>query len=811
MDFTPQPKKFRYTLNIRGVDEEVLENAPDTWLNTSIKFTRSQTYSGLLRSYTLPLKFTYKAATILRNEFFVVGFISVVKILIEKLISIPMGWDYATLYDGKIDFSAAETEDNETEFIGVAVNNDFSTNVDAYDSIKYAIPINVPQAINLELTPLKLKETATILPGSPPDGVIHSDYFPPITLVNNQQNSINASVQNVDYRQFRNPNYATDVSWFFNAQLDTKLYIQGTLNILSVNTFAGDKDIRLDIVDQNGNSVYKILEYNPISNGDIKKDTVNINTILNITKGTRLFLYMRIVNPEADGVGMTISGGQLNLSYQTISPSSMCKAVPAYYLFEQLLQAMNVNTDSGPNLPVPNRSFLLDPALNAPLKNLYITCSESIRAAVGSIYHAGDTIFDGVYKVLSGTATYNGNNYVTGTSFTFAQGVFTFTGDGVVQKTSSISTGNVYNPGDTLQAGGSYLVGGDAGTYIVYNSIRRNVGDFFDYVLGQDTFTGSDDSSYVLQTAEAPQMIISFADYYQSIKSIQGGDCAFGVDNGIAFIETLSNVYRKTGARVNMGNVNNWKFKPATDMMANAIDIGYKDQQYSVINAFAEVNSTQTYTTALLSPQTKLNLVSVIRADPYGIEEIRVTQQNTAASRSDNDLFFVWVKDAPEETEPVEYYHPLTTETLTSITGVDPSYYNWFLSPKQNLLRGSSYLASIFYNMKGYQITLANALKNNAMVTIDNNGRRVAEADPINISSLTAPYFIPMYCQFNPGIEGSVGDMVNSTPYADMKANVNGVVVKFFISEITLDESQNSQQEFKTLLSPDNDLTKFVY
>lgn len=818
MNFEPQPKQFRYTLNIRGVITQVLGNSPDGWLNNTIKYTRSTMYGALQRTFTTPLKFVFLGRTLLLMEFYRYWFLSITKVLLEER---QDDWSYKTLFSGKIDYSTAK--DNLTEFAVNAKNDDFSTNLDGYDTENYLIPMDADEAINLELTPLILKEQATVLPQPPPDGNIHSDYFPPMQIVNNQQNSVNASVQNVIYRQFRLPDFSTDASWFYHAQLDGKIYIQGSLTINSINGLNGNKDIRLDIRDQSGAYRYKILEYNPIGNAEIHIDVVNIDIVLTLNKGDRLFLYMQVVNPEADDLGMTITGGQLNLSYQTTSPASMCKALPVNYVYKQLLQAMNNNTDSGPNQPVPNQSYLMDKGLNpaAILKNVYIICSDNIRAAVGSIYKAGDSIFQGVYLVISGTVTYNGNNFNAGEKFTYVSPVTTFTGDGIAQKTQDLQPGNVYNPGDTLESGGTYLVGGNTGDSITYNNIVYPVGQFFTYVLGQDTFTANSDdgSEYVQQTAEATQLGITYQDYFQSIKSLMGGDCEFGYDPAVQkwCMEQIGYFKRVGISTVDLGEVSDtWEREPAIDMLGCKIKAGYKDQQYDKFNGSQESNSEQDYTSPCPQPNTEINLQSVIRGDPLGIEQDRVSMADTAASRSDNNPYFVYVKDEPEATIELQdgslftYYHPLRTETLSSIVGVDPSYYNWKISPKQNLLRGSRYLASIFYFFKGYELTQTYHAKNNGMVTIDLDGNRVAEADPIIISSLGQPYFIPIYCNFTPGTSQDIMTKIDASPFAEMSATVNGVKVLVFSNEIAVDTGSQTAQDFKTLLSPNNDVLKFI-
>jgi hypothetical protein len=146
-----QPDKFEFRLNIGGVDEELLSQAPEGWLNTAIKFTRSKMYGGLFRGETLPIKFVTKAAYMLRNEFYTKGILANVKNKINLLNAAT--WQYFRIYTGILDFSTAV---DERDFFSVnSISDDFSVQLNANDSTDYAIDLeNVPEAIQLELTPL---------------------------------------------------------------------------------------------------------------------------------------------------------------------------------------------------------------------------------------------------------------------------------------------------------------------------------------------------------------------------------------------------------------------------------------------------------------------------------------------------------------------------------------------------------------------------------------------------------------------------------------------------------------------------------
>lgn len=795
-----QPNKFEFNLNIGGVDEEIISQAPKNWLNTSIKLTRSKVLSGLFWGETAPTVFVTKAAYLLRKVYYTTGINAFVKSTVNLFD--PATWLYNNIFKGVLDFSTAI--DNITSFTINAISDDFSVQLAANDSTTYAIPLDVAEAINLELTPLALKEQADIIFNTSPD--FRANSFFQLSVVNNQQNSVNNSVQGTGFLAQVPPVFDdTQPNWFYVARTNTKVKVSG-----SINSSVNSGHYQFNIYKTGGGLVKTLSE---VTNTVTLQNSFSWDFVVQLSQGERLFFYIKRLDSSSTGPnGVNMQSGTMHLEYSTISPATMCKALPAFYVFKYLLQAMNTNQNSGPNLPVPFKSDLL----NGPMANLVLTSSDSIRVALGSLYRAGDTLFPGTYKVISGTVLYSGHTFNIGDTFAYSPSVLSFTGTGVIEKIISGFVGSVYNPGDTLQAGGTFLVGGNPGSHITYAGINHNINEPFNYVLGYDTFTGSDDTSFVQQTGIKPQLLITFRDAYQSIYGVQGGNCSFGIENiaGVqtCFVENLDYVYRGSVGNLNVGVVDKEiKITPASDMIGNTIVVGYKDQQYSQLNGFTEGNSQQNYGTSLVVPKNEINLVSVFRADPYGIEEIRVSQNDTASSRSDNDTFMVFKKTAPENTVPFTYYHPLRTETLTSIVGVDATYYNWFLSPKQNLLRGGNYLASMYFGMKGYKITMTGATKNTSMVTIDNTGRRVAEADPIFISTLPKPLFIPIYATFKPGMPTNALQMIDSLPYGFITFTFRNKQFKMFADTITVDIGQNSKQEIKGLLTPDNDLTQLIH
>lgn len=788
MDFL-QPKKFRYTLNIRGVETIVwtkTTESPNGWMDTSIKYEKSKTYGGIFRSLTLPLNFVAEAKELLSTEMTKYGILARVTVTIDQ--SQP-DWSYKTIFNGVLDFSkAVETI---SEFQIPAISNDFSVQLAAYDGVKYDIPVNVPEAIDIECTPLILSEQAQLLPEQPTDGNVHADYFPEMQLVNYTARSIVSSTRAVAYGQLASPDFSTVVNYFFVAQTDTIVNISGQLNY-TVLALLSVSRLKLSFRDQTGADRYIIYDDTPAPVTGIVY-TANLAANIAVNKGDRLFLYISAISEHA-GLGITINADNSNilLKYTTTSISTFTKGLRLSYVFDQLLKKMNTNIAGQLVGDVVWQSSLL----NTTYQPIAMTCSNAIRTKDGEAIQAGGFVApDLVYRV-TGTVTYNSVVYTDGQFISSVSGVTVFTGTGTIAQTGiSVNVGNTYNAGDTIPAGGKFLVLGNS---INYNGSVLAVNTFFNLILGVDSFTATDPDNpgFVQEVQEAPSIQISFQDFFKTIYSISGGDCQLSINNGVVILENLGYIYQPMQSLA-LGNTDKTtKREIAFDKLYNTIKVGQITQQYDVLNGTKETNAEQRYFTVMQFVNNPLDLRSPSRMDCTGIEQVRVTAGDTAASRSDNDTYLIWLGSM---IAGQRYYQPLGQDGIT-ITGVDPGFYNWMLSPKRNLLRGSSYLASIYYHMKGYQIMFAGADKNATMV-VTSGGVRIAEGENVNIDDLGAPYFIPFYWTVTSAVKNTTLGFLDSAPFGYLSFNWNGYPVNAYPESVTIDVGKNSAQAFKLLQS----------
>lgn len=745
-----QPNKLQFTLDIRDLDTEVLPNAPDGWLQTKLTYKTDTFYKAVKRSLTLPLKFVLKGASLLRQEFYTYGILAKVVVTIGLLD--PVKWDYNTMYSGKLDFSKAV--DAQSSFTTDAISNDFTVQLDAYDTTKFTFPLTGPDILDLTLPPIRLQEHCDFIFNTSPD--FRSSAFFQISVVNYQQFANLSSVSSTGFLANITPVFDKSTgNYFFIARTDGKVRVYGNINS-SVNSGHYQFNIY-----KSDNTLVKIL----------KDVTLSITTevsftwdfLVDVAEDDRLFFFIKNIGSVNTFIGVNMQNGVLSLDYNTSTPATKAKGIRAYDLYQRLLLAMNTTSPTEPNQPVPNQSFLLNQALGGAFGRLIYTCSDSIRAFFVDPF---------------------GN---------------------------SVSTivGALYQPGDNLQANGTYVVlgqndtGSSAGVTIQYDGKTYNVGDTFTWVLGFDTFTSPGGFGFVRQTKSIPAIIISFKDFIQDIIALQGGQLGFAIQQGVAVLEDLSYFRRAGTGKLDLGILDTTtKITPAVDMQYNTIRGGYKDQQYDSTNGQSEVNSEVVYATDVLNPVAELNIQAISRADPYGIEITRVTPVDTSSSRSDNDNFMIMLKSAPEMDGS---YKPLQMNGAMSFSGVDSSYYNWEITPKKNLLRGSRYLRSIFDKMDGYQITVSAPLKSTALITTDSKGIRVYEAQAETISAaFGAKIFLPYYLNCSAKLPVNASDLLDQTINSDIFATWNGVRYFGFPMDINVDEGENSAQNFKLLLTPNN-------
>jgi hypothetical protein len=136
--------------------------SPDGWQEKSIKYARNMSNFGMWRNFTNPLKYVKDAAFIVRDQLYRYGTERKLYQVIHRLDkSFLGGWIHRFFYKGELDLSQAE--DSDTNIQVNIMEGDLIKLFKANENTPYELNIDVPDAVNVKMDGLQLKQKATYL------------------------------------------------------------------------------------------------------------------------------------------------------------------------------------------------------------------------------------------------------------------------------------------------------------------------------------------------------------------------------------------------------------------------------------------------------------------------------------------------------------------------------------------------------------------------------------------------------------------------------------------------------------------------
>lgn len=133
-----------------------LEYSPDGWKDKIVNYTRNETYYGVFRSFTIPLRFVKTSAQILRERLYKFGMEDIVNLIIKRL-NYTTG-DYDDFYIGEIDFS--KFQDSLNFFQVNVIEGGLIKYLKAYEGVTQEIPLNIDY-IKIKMDGIKIKSRYT--------------------------------------------------------------------------------------------------------------------------------------------------------------------------------------------------------------------------------------------------------------------------------------------------------------------------------------------------------------------------------------------------------------------------------------------------------------------------------------------------------------------------------------------------------------------------------------------------------------------------------------------------------------------------
>jgi hypothetical protein len=318
-------------------------------------------------------------------------------------------------------------------------------------------------------------------------------------------------------------------------------------------------------------------------------------------------------------------------------------------------------------------------------------------------------------------------------------------------------------------------------------------------------------SGDAIRGIQFPNLKTSFRDFYQSMNALY--NVGLDMSSGNAILEKKDYFFRPIEI-ANLGDVKDFKNSPFKDALGSSYKIGYPDSSYDVENGRLEFNSTQEFTSPAVRVNKNIDLQSIYRADQFGIEELRIKQLSEStdnATETDNKwdktIFMLSITEQPDEFGIYDLEYATAYDEVTGVVSRS-STYNLRITPKKNMLKHMAFLASSFYGINANgSIDFASSTKNADVVTVK-DFVRVAENESIYIRDYLANrMFLPFEVSFKSNYPKNLQQLIKNTPYGYFSFTYKGDKFKGYLLECSVDIAKNTEQDFKLLLTPENDLT----
>lgn len=297
-------------------------------------------------------------------------------------------------------------------------------------------------------------------------------------------------------------------------------------------------------------------------------------------------------------------------------------------------------------------------------------------------------------------------------------------------------------------------------------------------------------------------------DFFTSFNAVL--NAGLGIENNKVVFEDKAHFFDESDP-IHLGKVREFGWKYSTELLANSVKIGWPNQTYDDVNGRQEFNTTQERLSVVERATKPLELVSVYRADPFGIELTRINLEGktTTDSSSDNDVFILNVDmSAPND----DGSYNLKRETYDSITGLlapDSAFNIEELTPARMLARHANWINSIFYGFEGSKLTYQTSDKNRELRTV--KGSLVYDEDADFTIGESPRLLKPILFEFEPETLDNLVELMEENPNRCFSfEHPNGNTYKGFNLKIGIAANSMEEQQFQLISAPSNDLKTLI-
>ena len=311
--------------------------------------------------------------------------------------------------------------------------------------------------------------------------------------------------------------------------------------------------------------------------------------------------------------------------------------------------------------------------------------------------------------------------------------------------------------------------------------------DFVEPDFNEKYFITSADAIRGIEHAKG---VISFEETFTSLDAMFF--LAFQVRNEKIEITPKQWVFEKETRLLDVGKVTDLEFSVPEKWIFNRFKIGYGDRTYEEQNGRNEFNIGLEFESPVNTLQNNRNIISKIRADSFGIQEVRWKFVNNKSrdSSSDNDIFIVCARKINGE-----FF--VDTTPITNI--VRKGAFNVQLSPKRCMMRWFPYLASIYDKMINEDVKYCSSDKIDADLVSD----FITEKEDVRVGDMGEKMFTPIIAEFKTGLRKNVTTLIGQSPRGYIEFTHKGITLKGFPIEMPQDSIRRGTQQWKVMMHPD--------
>lgn len=156
-------------------------------------------------------------------------------------------------------------------------------------------------------------------------------------------------------------------------------------------------------------------------------------------------------------------------------------------------------------------------------------------------------------------------------------------------------------------------------------------------------------------------------------------------------------------------------------------------------------------------------------------------------------------------------YYSLLRENYSSVTGLrhPEDAFNIELSPKRSIINNGQYLRSVLDYLDFESLKVVTSERSTLLTTIK-DGITISESSDEPIGGLGDQLFKPYLIKFKAKSMSNYYSVIRDNPYSLISFKIGGDVFTGYLWDGGVNPDRNSEQDFTLLMGPNNDLTKLI-